>query len=154
MQSDLMWLWSPLTGADHRELAALLYRLSSHACTHLHRNTRPKKTSLQKHKRQSQVRTILFVCMPWCLWTSTGSFRADSHWTRYGLVMNPVARLARLRFLLHIPGRCQGPHRRQRSLPKSHPCYTDKCVLVYDLGYFPLFVCALLVCSSAFVLRV
>lgn len=42
--------------------------------------------------------------------------------------MNPVARLAWLRFLLHIPGRCQGPHRRQGSLPKSQPCYTDECV--------------------------
>lgn len=42
--------------------------------------------------------------------------------------MNPVARLAWLRFLLHIPGRCQGPHRRQRSLPKSQPCCTRECV--------------------------
>lgn len=59
---------------------------------------------------------------------NTRSFRADSYWVRYSPVMNPVARLAWLRFLLHIPGRCQGPHRRQRSLPKSQPCYTDECV--------------------------
>lgn len=56
------------------------------------------------------------------------SFRAESYWACYSPVMNPVARLAWLRFLLHIPKRCQGPHRRQRSLPKSQPCYTDECV--------------------------
>lgn len=56
------------------------------------------------------------------------SFSADSYWACYSPVMNPVARLAWLGFLLHIPGRCQGPHRRQRSLPKSQPCYTDECV--------------------------
>ena len=55
-------------------------------------------------------------------------FSADSYWACYSPVMNPVAHLAWLGFLLHIPGRCQGPHRRQRSLPKSQPCYTDECV--------------------------
>lgn len=59
---------------------------------------------------------------------NAGSFSAYSYWACYSPVMNPVARLAWLRFLLHIPGRCQGPHRRQRSLPKSQPCYTDECV--------------------------
>lgn len=71
--------------------------------------------------------TALFVTLPWCT-EKCKCLRADSYSVRYNLVMNPVAHLVWLRFLLHIPGRCQGPHRRQRSLPKSQPCYTDECV--------------------------
>lgn len=122
MQSDLMWLWSPLTGADHRELTALLYRLVSHT----HTDTRITYLCTHDRKYRSTNTHEMITCNESAYLLSSldaGSFSTDSYWGRYSPVMNPG-----LRFLLHIPGRCQGPHRRQRSLPKSQPCYTDECV--------------------------
>lgn len=78
------------------------------------------------------------------------SFSADSYWACYSPVMNPVARLAWLRFLLHIPGRCQGPHRRQRSLPKSQPCYTDECVCPVLWSWLSASVCLCFFFSACF----
>lgn len=139
MQSDLMWLWSPLTGADHRELTAPLHRLVSHTQTHTQLRKRQKTQLCDRAQDDqgifNQVKAITRYELAYLVGSldaytlpNAESFSADSYWACYSPVMNPVARLAWLRFLLHIPGRCQGPHRRQRSLPKSQPCYTDECV--------------------------
>lgn len=88
-----------------------------------HQHTRQKK----KKSAKVIIRNHL-VCYAALMHRKCKCLRADSYSVCYNLVMNPVAHLVWLRFLLHIPGRCQGPHRRQRSLPKSQPCYTDECV--------------------------
>lgn len=120
-----------------------LYRLVNHTQTHTHTN---KHTLTQTEKavllhtqddgsifNQAQAVTrYRAACLVGCCDAPTplnaGSFQCRFLLSPCSPVMNPVARLAWLRFLLHIPGRCQGPHRRQRSLPKSQPCYTDECV--------------------------
>lgn len=133
-----MWLWSLLTGADHRELTAPSTGWST---THSARAWREgENIQLYKHTQDdrgvfNQAQAIACYEAAFLPGSSDASvlptaqsFSAESYWACYSPVMNPVARLAWLRFLLHIPGRCQGPHRRQRSLPKSQPCYTDECV--------------------------
>lgn len=80
----------------------------------------------------------MFVAPPRCV-EECECLRAKSYSVCYNLVMNPVAHLVWLRFLLHIPGRCQGPRRRQRSLPKSQPCYPDECVSCSVIS--PVFLC-------------
>lgn len=121
-----MWLWSLLTSADHRELTAPSTGWST---THRANSTRDDWGIFNQAQAVARYEAaFLLGSSDVPVLPSAQSFSAESYWACYSPVMNPVARLAWLRFLLHIPGRCQGPHRRQRSLPKSQPCYTDECV--------------------------